>query len=162
MAGADGGGGASARAVRAAFGLALLILPVQHVVSSVSAEPYPGLYQPSFGGRVPEGDVAVTLEPEVTVVEADGEERSVAHDELLPTTRVLTPVVFEQAFLRGSHAQDAATAAWLRERLTDLDPGSDPRALRIVWREVEHDLGTSRARVLGTVDEVVIDVGRTG
>ena len=57
-------------AIRGLFVLAVAVLPLQLVARELYSEPYPGLYQPSFGGDVPAGKTYTTLEPQVTVTDA--------------------------------------------------------------------------------------------
>ena len=120
------------------------------------SEPYPGLYQPSFGGDVPVGKSYTTLEPRVTVTDADGSATRIAYEDLLPPTDVVPQTVFRHAFLHSREADDPGTARWLRGRLVALAPGSDPRTLTIEWLDVVRRVDSSRSRVadVESVDEI--------
>lgn len=144
--------------VRGLFAVAVAALPVQLVVREVGSEPYPGLYQPSFGGTVAEGLDYQTYEPLVTVIERDGTERKVDYRDVLPPTPVLPLSVFRSAFEDDKRSQDPQTARWLRSRLLVLDPGSDPQSATIEWVRVDRQIGSTRSQVAEVAKTVVLDV----
>lgn len=144
--------------VRGVFVAAVVALPLQLVVREALAEPYPGLYQPSFGGTISSGSTYSSVEPRVTVTEADGALRRVGADALLPHTGVDEGAVFRSAFHEGPRAHDSRTADWLRERLKHLAPESEPRTVTVDWMDVERRVGSQEARLVGLHSRVVMDL----
>ena len=129
--------------VRGLFVAALAALPVQTLVRHGGTEPYPGVYQPSFGGEVPQGSDYRTYEPVVMVRERDGATRTVDYRDVLPHTAVLPLPVFKSAFADDRRAGDPRTGQWLRERLLALSPGSDPQEVTVTWAYVERRIGST-------------------
>jgi hypothetical protein len=149
-------------AVRVVFAAAVLTLPAQMLVRQVVAEPYPGLYQPSFGGVPQQGDAATTLEPEITVHFADGRTEAWTSEDVLPPTPVLENEVMRKAFTGAAPAQDPETLRWLRDRILARSPGSDPASVVIAWQEVEYDFVTGDRTVVDVSSIVTMDVGSVG
>ena len=146
-------------AVRSVFLAAVVALPFQVVVREVFSEPYPGLYQPSFGGDVTRGSTFTNVEPRVTVREADGSSHRVPYTAVLPRTGALPQAVFRSALGDPVRAQDPQTRRWLRQQLLAAEPTTDPRSVEVEWLTVERRFGSSTARVVSVEDETPIDVG---
>src|SRR5688572_3021848 len=142
-------------AVRLLFAALVVALPIQVAVRELVGEPYPGLYQPSFGGDPARGDFALTTEAAVTVIDRDGERHRVEVDDVLPEgTRVLRSTVFHAAFFDPEEANHPETVHWLRGRVRSLVPG-EPAAVHIEWQRVRTAFdGGSRevVEVLRTVE----------
>ncbi len=145
-------------AVRAVFAAVLLALPVQVAVREVWSEPYPGLYQPSFGGAPRSAAVATTLEPRVDVEATDGSVTPVPFRDLLPPTPVLETTVFRSAFYSADNAAEPQTRAWLRGRVAAWRPEIDPATVTITWEDVEYALSTGERRVVRTDRVTTVDV----
>ena len=144
--------------VRVLFLLVVTLLPVQLAIRELIAEPYPALYQPSFGGAPRSAEVAASTEPVVVVTTRSGEEHEVPYRDVLPPTGVLPAVVFRVAFFVPGDAVAVETRAWLRDRLLAMKAGSDPMELIITWENVEYDLRTGERRVVAVERITAIDV----
>ncbi|WP_432544285.1 hypothetical protein [Kineococcus sp. SYSU DK002] len=144
-------------AVRAVFGLAVVALPLQIAVRHVASEPYPGLYQPSFGGVLQSGREATTWETEVTLELADGTTRSTSVEEILPPTGVLPRYVFASGFGDQASADDSRTVAWLRDRLAVLGEG-EVTAVEVRWIQAGYSLVDGSRRVLRDDRPVRVDL----
>ena len=147
--------------VRGVFAAAVVALPLQLAVRDLAAEPYPGLYQPSFGGEVSSGPTYDSVEPRIAVTDADGSTRQLGVDAVLPPTGVDPGAVFRSAFREGPRAHDPDTAFWLRQRLQALEPGSDPQDVTVDWVHVEHRVGSTRVRTGDLDSRVLVDVRST-
>lgn len=146
------------RAVRTVFVLALCALPVQVVVREVVGEPYPGLYQPSFGGVPLTGGEATTTDAVVTLDYADGRTRAMSMAEALPPTGILPRYVFSRGFRDQATADDPRTVAWLRERFAD-DPGGPVTGFDVQWQQVGYSVTDGSRRVLSEGRHVHVDLG---
>ena len=146
------------RAVRAVFVLALCALPVQVAVREVAGEPYPGLYQPSFGGVPLRGDRATTTDAVVTLQYADGRTRDLTMAEAMPPTGILPRYVFARGFRDQATADDPRTVAWLRERFAD-DPGGTVTGFDVQWQQVGYSLADGSRSVLEDGEHVHVDLG---
>ncbi|MCI2239892.1 hypothetical protein MO973_36965 [Paenibacillus sp. TRM 82003] len=146
------------KAVRLVFALAVLALPAQVAIRHVASEPYPGLYQPSFGGVPLAGREAVTTEAEVTLEFAGGATRAVGVEEVLPPTRVLPRFVFTRGFGTQERADDPRTVAWLRERVAALDERT-ATAVDVRWQRVGYSLDDGSRRVVEETSHVRVDLG---
>jgi hypothetical protein len=140
------------RLVRTVFVLLPLAFALQLGVVHVAEEPYPGLFQPSFGGKVVGGRTASTAEPLVTATYEDGSTATFSHRQVMAQSRSLPSIVFASAFDPRSPRHSApATVAWLEHRLTDLGGGRHPERAVIEWRTVAHPLdGAGPARASTT------------
>ncbi|WP_432570312.1 hypothetical protein [Kineococcus sp. SYSU DK005] len=148
-------------AVRAVFALAVIALPLQVGIRHLASEPYPGLYQPSFGGVPLAGREAVTTEAEVTLELAGGQRRTSSVEEVLPPTGVLPRYVFARGFGDQEAADDPRTVAWLRERAATLDD-RPVTALDVRWQRVGYSLDDGSRRVLEDLDHVRVDLAAGG
>lgn len=144
--------------VRLLFLAVLVALPAQVLVRERYSEPYPGLYQPSFGGAPRSPEVARTLEPRVVVETAEGREVPVAFRELLPPTPVLQTAVFRSAFYPRGNALEPQTRAWLRGRVTAWNPRIHATAVEVTWEDVEYDVHSGDRQVISTNRVITIDV----
>ena len=148
---------ARARAVRVVFALALCALPVQVAVREVAGEPYPGLYQPSFGGVPISGGRATTTDAVVTLTYVDGRTRQLPIAQALPPTGILPRSVLEQGFRDQATADDPRTVVWLRERFAD-DPGGVVSGFDVQWQRVGYSLADGRRSVLEDGKHVHVDL----
>lgn len=132
-------------AVRVLFALVLLVFIAQVVVTDGRREPYPALFQPSFGtGSVtPEGTV---IRPQATVVAifADGTTASYDHMDIMGQAKSSPWRVLRSAFgpdsPRRSHPD---TIAWLENRLFQLS-GRHPERAVVEWHDVAYDIDDER------------------
>ena len=133
--------------LRVLFAVAILLLPAQILFKAAIGEPYPGLYQPSFGGVPQEGTEARTVEPRVVVTYADGTSDIVPFEEVLPeggpSARSL---LFRSAFLSEERALDPRTVALVAGRL-ESRAGKPAIEMSIDWQNVRYDLRTGARRV---------------
>lgn len=145
--------------IRGVFVVAVVALPFQLAIREIKSEPYPGLYQPSFGGAVSAGPAYETVDPRITVTDADQTTYQIAYQDLLPPTRVIGSAVFRSAFHDDQRSQDPRTASWLRQRLLVLEPERDPAEVVIEWVEVERRVDSAATRDVEVEQRVAIDVG---
>lgn len=147
--------------LRVLFAVAVLLLPVQVLFRAAVDEPYPGLYQPSFGGVPQEGTEAATVEPKVTVTYVDGSVEAVPFAEILPqggpTARSL---LFRSAFLTEERAQDPRTLELVARRLEER-AGHPATSMRVDWQDVRYDLRTGERRVVSVTSTVKLDLQET-
>lgn len=144
--------------VRGVFVAALAVLPVQTLVHHGAPEPYPGIYQPSFGGAVMEGVDYQTYEPVVSVVDASGSKSTVDYRDVLPPTPVVPFSVFRSAFEDDARAHDPRSERWLRQRLMTLAPGGDPQTVVVDWVHVDRRIGSDESKVADVAKTVTVDV----
>ncbi len=147
--------------VRGLFALLLIGFVVQLAVAKVWTEPYPGLFQPGFGGfggaqGRPE-NMATVPEPTVMATYADGSTSTFSHRDVMERSKSGRMAVFQSAFGTDSpRRSDPQTVAWLQERLTELDGGRRPVSAVISWRDVAYDVDTRQPGRIVTTDSVVI------
>ncbi|WP_344476579.1 hypothetical protein [Kineococcus aurantiacus] len=146
------------RAVRGVFALAVLALPVQVAVRELAGEPYPGLYQPSFGGVPLTGGRATTTEAVIHLGYADGHTRRIPVEEALPPTGILPRYVLLRGFRDQRTAEDPRTVAWLRQRWAD-DPEGTVTAFDVQWQQVGYSVQDGSRTVLREGRHVHVDLG---
>ena len=150
----------AARSVRVAFGVLLLVFVAQLGVTKVWSEPYPGLFQPAFGGSVDEAGTTSVMEPTVTASYADGTTESFSHRDVMAQSKSLQVAVFTSAFGPDSpRRDDPETVAWLERRLAVLGGGKQPESAVLDWREVTYDLADEQAPRSSTTERTTIDFG---
>ena len=150
----------SARLVRGVFVLVLAGFAMQVAVDEVWREPYPGLFQPAFGGTGPEAGVVESDEPTVTVAYADGSTETFTHLEVMAQAKSSPTRVFSTAFRPESPRRDLpGTVAWLEERVSDLGGGREPVRAVISWRTVRYDLDDDGPPRVTVGDRTVIPFG---
>lgn len=149
------------RSVRALFGLVLMGFVLQLAVTVAWREPYPGLFQPSFGsGQVSNDGTTVVQEPTVTVAYTDGVTSTFTHRQVMAQSKALQLTVFRSAFGPDSpRRSDPATIAWLEKRLSELAGGRQPEQAELVYHAVAYDLLGQRPPQATTTDRTVISFG---
>ena len=149
------------QSVRALFGLVLVGFVVQLAVTALWREPYPGLFQPSFGsGQVSDDGTTIVQEPIVTVTYADGGTTTFTHRQVMAQSKSLQLTVFRSAF--GPHSPrraDPETVAWLERRLSDLAGGRAPERASLVYNAVAYDVWGQRPPQATSTDRTVISFG---
>ncbi len=147
--------------VRALFIVVLVGFLVQLGVTVVWREPYPGLFQPSFGsGQVSEDGTTIVQEPTVTVTYTDGGGGTFTHRQVMAESKSLQLTVFRSAFGPDSPRRtDPETIAWLEHRLSDLSGGRQPARAVLVYNAVAYDLSGQRPPQASTTDRTVISFG---
>jgi hypothetical protein len=147
--------------VRGLFALLLVGFVAQVVVMKVLTEPYPGLFQPGFGGfggnqGRPEA-MATVAQPVVTVTYANGSTATFSHRSVMERSKSGQLAVFESAFGADSPRHpDPQTVAWLEKRLIDLGGGRQPLRAIVSWRNVTYDLDTRQPHRIATTNTMVI------
>jgi hypothetical protein len=132
----------------------------QLAVTKAWGEPYPGLFQPSFGGAVPPVGTAVVHEPTVIVLYADKTSATFSHLDVMAQSQSLPLAVFTSAFGPDSPRRSAPdTIAWLERRLADLGGGRRPERAVIEWRDVTYHLDDGRPPDSTVTDRTVITFG---
>lgn len=139
------------------FLLAALALPVQVLLRAAFGEPYPGLYQPSFGGVPEAGNVAITREPKITIVYDDGTRRRVKITGLLPSTPQVEAPIFRSAFYDPKRARDPETLKWIRERI-ERQSGREAEAMIVEWQRSAYNLRDRSRRVVATEKKLELDL----
>ena len=149
------------RSVRALFGLVLVGFVLQLAVTSVWREPYPGLFQPSFGsGQVSEDGTTFVQEPSVTVTYADGGTATFSHRQVMAQSKSLQLTVFRSALGPNSPRRaDPETITWLERRLVDLSGGRAPEQAVLVYNTVTYDLLGQRPPAAAATGRTVISFG---
>lgn len=142
------------------FAVVLLVFAAQVAVTEGHREPYPALFQPSFGnGSVtPEG---TTLRPQTTVtaVFADGTTASFGHMEVMAQSLSSPWRVLRSAFGPDSPRRTRpATVAWLEHRLYELT-GRHPQTAVVEWSDVAYDINDERPPESTVTDRYVISFG---
>lgn len=139
----------------------------QLAVAKVWTEPYPGLFQPGFGGfggkqGAPENMTTVP-QSVVTASYADGSTATFVDWVVMEQSKSAPSAVFQSAF--GAHRTrpfDPRTVAWLERRLADLHDGRRPVRAVISWRDVVHDIDTGQPLRITTTDELVVPLRNGG
>lgn len=150
----------SRRAVRSLFVLTILVFAAQLVVTDGRREPYPALFQPSFGdGSVTAEGTTIRPQPTVTAVFDDGRTAEFDHLDVMAQARSSPWRVFRSAFGPGSpRTYRADTVAWLEHRLYELS-GRHPTRAVVEWHDVSYDLVAGRVAGADLTDRVVIAFG---
>jgi hypothetical protein len=145
--------------LRALFAAVVLTFVAQLVVTDGRREPYPALFQPSFGDGSVSAD-GTTLRPQATVVAtfADGTTARYDHGDVMAESMTSPWRVMRSAFGPTSPRRDRPeTVAWLRDRVAALG-GAEPVRVVVEWHDVFYDLRgqASPRRVL--TDRTVVDL----
>ncbi len=143
--------------VRVLFAAAVVALPAQVLLRAAVDEPYPGLYQPAFGGVPQEGAVAFTTEHEITVsYEGARSERLTVRD-ILPPASVSRVDIFRAGFYHEERAEDVRTRRWLRKQILKAT-GGNPQRVLIRWLKVQYGLVDRSREVVELLKTIEIDV----
>ncbi|GAA4286672.1 hypothetical protein GCM10022262_10310 [Georgenia daeguensis] len=133
---------------------------MQVAVDEMWREPYPGLFQPGFGGIGPVAGTVDSDEPTVTVDYADGGSETFSHLEVMAQAKSSPTRVFSTAFRPDSPRRDLPeTVAWLEERVSVLAGGREPVRAVISWRTVHYDLDEDGPPRVTVGDRTVIPFG---
>lgn len=127
--------------VRVIFGTLIVALPLQLAIALFVAQPYPGLFQPSFGRNPTATGIATTLEPTISVVSADGKVlKYLTAEELLPpNTRPARAPIMLSAFHRDLDMSDSEMQKWIVGQLDRLQV-SGAAGLIVQWDSVVYDI----------------------
>ena len=144
-------------AVPTVFAVVALSMPVQMYINEHVAEPYPGLFQPSFSDVFDFGS-GVRFSEIVLLV--DG--LAIDQEDLLPNSnsperRRVLEALFPREEDESPPRIDAETRETLRSNLADsLD--AEPRMLTARWERWRFDLGTRQTSRIRTLSEYQIDL----
>ncbi|WP_127129781.1 hypothetical protein [Georgenia sp. SYP-B2076] len=148
------------RAVRLVLALLLIGFAGQMAITEIWREPYPGLFQPAFGGTGPVVGTVDSDEPTVTVTYADGTAATYTHLEVMAQAKSSPTRIFSTAFGPKSPRRDLpGTTAWLERRVADLGGGREPVSAVIDWRTAHYDLSGEAPTRFTEVDRTVIPFG---
>jgi hypothetical protein len=149
------------QSIRVLLGLVLVGFVIQLAVTVLWREPYPGLFQPSFGsGQVRDDGTTIVREPIVTVTYADGGTATFTHRQVMAESKSLQLTVFRSAFGADSPRRaDPETIAWLQRRLSVLAGGREPEQAVLVYMAVAYDVSGQRPPEARTTDRTVISFG---
>jgi hypothetical protein len=150
----------NSRLVRGIFVLVLTGFAFQVTVDEIWREPYPGLFQPAFGGIGPVAGTVDSDEPTVTVTYADGESATFTHLEVMAQAKSSPTRVFSTAFRPESPRRDLPeTVEWLEKRVSDLGGGREPVSAVISWRTAHYDLHDDGPPRFTVGDRTVVPFG---
>ncbi|MCK6210635.1 hypothetical protein KZX45_08790 [Georgenia sp. EYE_87] len=150
----------NSRAVRGIFILVLTGFVAQVAVDEMWREPYPGLFQPGFGGIGPVAGTVDSDEPTVTVVYTDGGSATFTHLEVMAQAKSSPTRIFSTAFRPDSPRRDLpGTVAWLERRVSDLGGGREPVRAVISWRTAHYDLDDDGPPRFTVGDRTVVPFG---
>lgn len=128
-------------------------------VAKIWKEPYPGLFQPAFGGFGGEQgrpeNMTTVPQLAVTVTYTDGGTRTFSYLDVMKQSKSDPLTVFTSAFGPGSpRRSDPRTVAWLDRRLTDLGAGRRPVHAVLAWHKVTYDVDTRQPLRTTTTDSL--------
>jgi hypothetical protein len=150
-------GTARLRVARVTLALLLIIFPAQLAVLVIWGEPYPGLFQPKFGGELPVNGTVRAQEPILTVTFTDGSSSTFSHLQVMDQAKSLPLSIFRSAFGPTSpRRSDPRTVAWLKDKLHELGGGREPEQAVIDWRTVTYDLDEQRPPTYISTDRTVV------
>jgi len=132
----------SGLAILALFAAVALSVPVGLFTRAAVGEPYPWLFQPSFGYVINKDGVIDSENPVVTAITTDGRKLSIDPERLMPDSRLSGVLMFLNNFRRESVAMAPATEGWLTERLAELYPDQHFAKLTITWANERITLAT--------------------
>jgi hypothetical protein len=142
----------------ALFGVVLLALPAQLVLTPRFGEPYPALQGPSFPQvRLADGILTSRNIPFVSVDLADGTTVPLSVGDVVPESGASRSAVFRTLFRDKEVARDPSTVAWLRSRLDAALPGADVVKFRVLWSTVLTDADDGSRIAVETKYDVVVD-----
>jgi hypothetical protein len=138
------------------FAAVVIATPVQYIVKQKVSEPYPGLFQPAFGGVPSQSGILEERKPQIDVAYADGSSRAFTHQELLYDSGVQSLSVFNSGFYRdkAARARHPETTAWLKERVEELGNGSMAREAVITRVNTKYSTTGAFAPQSQVVDEM--------
>jgi hypothetical protein len=152
--------------IRVVFAALLVGFTAQMAVTKVWREPYPGLFQPGFGGfggqQGQPGTMATVPAPTVTATYADGSTATFSDRDVMARSKSAPAAVFRSAFAAAGPGSprlrplDPRTSAWLDARLTELGGGRRPTSAVIAWHQVTFDVATRRPVGTATTDTVSV------
>ena len=117
----------------ALFGVVLLALPVQLLLTPRFGEPYPAIQGPAFPQvRLVDGILTARNVPFVSVDLADGTTVPITVGDLLPRSGISRSTVFRTLFRNKDVARDPSTVAWLEARLDAIMPDADIVKFRVL------------------------------
>ena len=142
-------------ALVALFAVTIISLPVELAVSAKFGEPYPGIFQPGFGG-VPEEDGAIFYErPEVAIVDSSGSKSITDFKSLAPDVGSESQVVLARAIGETDSRRSPETVDFLRKAAQGA-VGGTPTQLAISWVSYKYDLETRQSTRLSNVRTIII------
>jgi hypothetical protein len=151
---------ASPQAIRIGFLLLILVLPVELTVKTLArAEPYPGLFLPSFA-RVFENNSIVTFDDsQVVGVLRDGTELILDKRKVMPGAGGGNTVVFENIFSNQKKVASDDSITWLQARLAAAYPDLEFTSLFVRSRSWAYDSANGANWIASTKGSyrVVID-----
>ena len=142
-------------AVRWLFVALLLFFVAQEVLTLANnREPYPALFQPSFGnGSVTPEHTVVGDEATMRVVFADGSTGTYDALQVHAEAKSSPLTTFRSTFGPTSPRRDRPqTVAWLESRLRDLSGGKQPVSAELVWHKVAYHLDDDKGPDMSVID----------
>jgi hypothetical protein len=126
--------------VRWLFGLLLVALPLEVAVAMKYTEPFPALFGPAFEGSQEENGVVHLRLSRVVLVTADGTEREVGSDVVLPDSETLGAALLHSGYRSEARANSAEARAWLSARLEERFPDLEVASVVVEWRRADYDI----------------------
>lgn len=143
--------------VIALLALILVSAPAGLLIRNLFGEPYPWLFQPSFGYVMgADGHIEVDT-PRVVAVTTDGQLMEVSISDVVPQLRTNTVLFFRNNFQRPEVTEAGETADMMALRLAQRFPDRQFLEVRIEWIEDRIDIHTGdRASGLLKAESVIV------
>jgi hypothetical protein len=146
------------KVVRWFFGLLLVALPVEVAVAMKYAEPFPALFGPAFEGSQEEDGVVHLRLSRVVLVTADGTEREVGSNVVLPDSETLGAALLQSGYRSEARANSPAARAWLSARLEEQFPDLEVTSVVVEWRQSDYDIASQKLSDLEVEKSVRVDL----
>lgn len=144
--------------LRIVFAAALVLLPAELLFQKYIAQPYPGVFQPSFAGTPLKGDILSAQIPVVYVDFEDGTRTEIGFEQVLPDSKLLDKSVFKSAFYNEARATADDTKSWLRDDLADLFPDRTATRMTVDWTDRKIDVTGGKDPVDTVTKTIVVDL----
>ncbi|MBZ4486840.1 hypothetical protein LQ938_02915 [Microbacterium sp. cx-55] len=146
------------RAIRTAFAVCILILPVELVIARLFGEPYPALFQPAFVGS-PESDRYASVEVPHVSIRSGTLTQEIPYLDVIPESDQLGTSILRSMFGNPSRATNPETVDWLRAVLRERYPDfPEVQFVDIEWRLGRYAVVGGELESEETVREVTIDL----
>lgn len=145
-------------AIIALFGLVVLSAPVGLFARAAFGEPYPWLFQPSFGYVLNKDGTVMSENPVVAAVTNEGESLIIRPADLMPESRLSGVLMFLNNFRREEVARDPRTAQWVAGRLSELYPDKQFERLTVTWANQVVVLASGDKRALPQPRVDIVDL----
>jgi hypothetical protein len=141
----------------------LLLFPIEMGARRMmSDEPFPGLFMPGFGTVLDDGSSVSFEVPVVVATLSNGESVTLDLNDDLPLAGGGYSVALSAILADPARVNAPDTRRWLRQQLSNSDPGRSVESLSVSWKISSYEPSTGRRTLTDTGRSYIVALDAPG